>query len=123
MCGHAVERIFSGHAPVVTTANVDDEKLYTVLMIDPDAPCPDSPTMAQWLHWLVVNVEGKMLQPGFVPVGGSIGGEVAMEYSDPTPPCGCHRLYLCCELFPLFTTYLYFQIYHYGLRTRPQDWR
>lgn len=27
-------------------------------MVDPDAPSPDNPTMAQWLHWIVANIPG-----------------------------------------------------------------
>ena len=35
----------------------EDDDYYTILMVDPDAPSRKKPTMAQWLHWLVVNVK------------------------------------------------------------------
>jgi phosphatidylethanolamine-binding protein (PEBP) family uncharacterized protein len=36
----------------------DANKLFTLVMVDPDAPSPDHPTMAQWLHWIVANIPG-----------------------------------------------------------------
>ncbi len=35
------------------------KKWFTIVMIDPDAPAPDQPTDAQYLHWLVVNASGE----------------------------------------------------------------
>lgn len=39
-------------------------KLYTVALIDPDAPRPDQPTSRSWLHWLVVNIPGDDVDAG-----------------------------------------------------------
>eukprot|EP00877_Chromochloris_zofingiensis_P014955 jgi/Chrzof1/9713/Cz04g13040.t1 len=42
-------------------------KLYTLMMVDPDAPSPDDPVNAQWLHWLVVNIpRGRVIHSGKV---------------------------------------------------------
>ncbi|CAM9923116.1 unnamed protein product, partial [Phaeothamnion confervicola] len=32
---------------------------YTLLMVDPDAPSPQDPVAAEWLHWMVVNMPGE----------------------------------------------------------------
>ncbi len=32
-------------------------KSYTLAMIDPDAPSPDNPVNAQFLHWLVADAQ------------------------------------------------------------------
>lgn len=34
------------------------EDKWTLLMVDPDAPSPESPTARNFLHWLVVNIPG-----------------------------------------------------------------
>lgn len=30
--------------------------LYTLVMVDPDAPSPSEPTLREWLHWIVVDI-------------------------------------------------------------------
>ena len=35
------------------------EDLYTILMVDPDAPTPKDPAFRCYLHWLVVNIPGE----------------------------------------------------------------
>jgi len=59
--------------------------LYTILMVDPDAPQHD------WLHWLIVNRTA------------NTQGVTLTSYSPPTPPSGTHRyyLYLCEQTAPL----------------------
>jgi len=58
---------------------------YTVLMVDPDAPSHDNPVMAEWLHWMVVNVPDSGMHVD--------GGDIVMEYAGPNPPVdtGDHR--------------------------------
>nr|AHY23236.1 flowering locus T [Agapanthus praecox subsp. orientalis] len=60
-------------------------ELYTLVMIDPDAPSPSDPTMREWVHWVVVNIPG-----GTDP---SQGQEV-VPYMGPRPPLGIHRYVL-----------------------------
>ncbi|KQK18442.1 hypothetical protein BRADI_1g42510v3 [Brachypodium distachyon] len=59
--------------------------LFTLVMIDPDAPSPSEPSMREWLHWLVVNIPG-----GADP---SQGKEV-VPYMSPRPALGIHRYVL-----------------------------
>ena len=57
-----------------------DDDFYTILMVDPDAPSRSNPVMAEWLHWLVVNVKNNF---------NNINGEdttTIMDYAGPTPP-------------------------------------
>lgn len=58
-------------------------KLYTMLMIDPDTPSRKSPTNGQFLHWLIGNVPGCDI----------IRGDQIVEYvgSHPEPNTGFHR--------------------------------
>jgi phosphatidylethanolamine-binding protein (PEBP) family uncharacterized protein len=62
--------------------------LYTLIMVDPDAPSPDAPKARSWLHWLVVNATAPG-EPG--KAGGGGGGDVLCDYAGPTPPRGLHR--------------------------------
>lgn len=72
-------------APVLTW-NAEDNALYTVMMVDPDAPLKLSPTMRSWNHWTVVNVKGSNS-------GKPLQGDTLYEYVPPTPPrgTGVHR--------------------------------
>ncbi|XP_026379249.1 protein MOTHER of FT and TFL1-like [Papaver somniferum] len=58
------------------------QHLYTLVMVDPDAPSPSEPTMREYIHWIVVDVPG-----GTSP---SEGKEV-VRYMGPKPPVGMHR--------------------------------
>jgi phosphatidylethanolamine-binding protein (PEBP) family uncharacterized protein len=64
-------------APKVT---VSGPGLFTLAMVDPDAPSPEAPKARSWLHWLVANAT-----PGDVGRG---NGAVLTPYSSPTPPRG-----------------------------------
>ncbi|KAK7327983.1 hypothetical protein VNO77_22077 [Canavalia gladiata] len=56
--------------------------LYTLVMVDPDAPSPSDPTYREWLRWIVVDI----------PEGSDAtrGRELVM-YMGPCPPAGIHR--------------------------------
>lgn len=58
-------------------------KLYTVMMVDPDAPSPKNPIYRHFLHWLVVNQSDKS------------NGKVINKYTGPNPPEGEHRYFVC----------------------------
>ena len=62
--------------PVIHFAG-EEQKLYTVLMSDPDAQAKS------WLHWLITNIPGESNDIG--------QGQVIMSYSGPNPPSGTHR--------------------------------
>jgi len=82
-------------------------KFYTIAMVDPDAPSKKKSSKAQWLHWIVTNVEGLILSIGTsgsteardystmgiykMLVGHSIqitDGDEVMMYAGPSPPKG-----------------------------------
>ncbi len=52
-----------------------EKNLYTLIMTDPDAPNPQDPKYAPYLHWLVVNI-------------GSTAGDAKTPYASPNPPKG-----------------------------------
>jgi len=64
--------------PRITFA-VDPEKNYTLVMIDPDNLSRKNPSVAEWLHWLVVNIPASNLKDG------NLGGQVKMAYGSPGP--------------------------------------
>jgi hypothetical protein len=71
--------------PVTTAAtkphieyNGDPNSLYTIMMVDPDAPSRTNPIKRAWLHWMVTDIPGPYIDEG---------REVA-SYAGPTPPKG-----------------------------------
>ncbi|KJH40733.1 phosphatidylethanolamine-binding protein, partial [Dictyocaulus viviparus] len=60
--------------------------VYTVMMIDPDAPSRKNPKNRDFLHWLVVNIPGNDVNRG----------KEVVSYFGPKPPfgTGLHRYYL-----------------------------
>ncbi|KAL6641706.1 hypothetical protein ACP70R_019887 [Stipagrostis hirtigluma subsp. patula] len=60
----------------------DGTPLYTLVMVDPDAPSPSNPSRREYLHWLVTDIpEGH---------GANRGTEV-VAYESPRPTAGIHR--------------------------------
>lgn len=68
-------------APNVRMNEVEPDKLYTIVIWDPDAP--KSPS---FLHWLVTNI----------PSGDVSQGNIIQPYYPPSPPegSGTHRYYI-----------------------------
>lgn len=64
--------------PQVSAKNVDANKLYTLVMLDPDAPDRKNHLARNWLHWLVVDIANGTL---------STGKEI-VDYEPPEPPPG-----------------------------------
>ena len=73
------------HAPVVAFKSVPN-KLYTLLMIDPDAPSKAEPMYREFVHWVVVNIPGCDIT----------AGEVVAPYFGAAPPykSGPHRYFI-----------------------------
>lgn len=70
-------------APVVTLTRGDPDKMYALVMTDPDPPDPTAPKLREWLHWVVTNVPGG---------AGDVGaGDTVVPYAGPAPPVGTHR--------------------------------
>ncbi|KAK2664487.1 hypothetical protein Ddye_003061 [Dipteronia dyeriana] len=70
--------------PKITLTGHTDE-LYTLIMIDPDAPSPSEPSMREWIHWMVLDIPG-----GTNPTR----GKEILPYMGPRPPVGIHRYIL-----------------------------
>lgn len=71
--GNLRRRANTMRAPDVRMNEMDPEKLYTIVIWDPDAPREPS-----FLHWLVTNIPG-----------GNIGnGDTIQSYYPPSPPAG-----------------------------------
>ncbi|XP_034025877.1 phosphatidylethanolamine-binding protein 4 isoform X2 [Thalassophryne amazonica] len=71
----------------MSTLSYLQNMMYTLVMVDPDAPSRTNPTSAYWRHWLVVDIQGSSLKNGMVK------GRTLTEYARPTPPrnSGFHR--------------------------------
>uniref|UniRef100_A0A915J7Q8 Uncharacterized protein n=1 Tax=Romanomermis culicivorax TaxID=13658 RepID=A0A915J7Q8_ROMCU len=66
-------------APRVQYAGADPEGTYSLVMIDPDNLSREKPTVAEWLHWLVLNIPASNI------IDGIMGGQVLMAYGSPGP--------------------------------------
>nr|QGZ07657.1 flowering locus T [Oncidium hybrid cultivar] len=69
--------------PRVEISGRDNRTFYTLVMIDPDAPSPSSPTKREHLHWLVTDIPET--------ANASLGNEVVC-YESPKPTAGIHRI-------------------------------
>lgn len=61
----------------------DENKFYTLFMVDPDAPSRDEPLYREFIHWVVTDIPGSDVKSGVVVV----------DYMGPAPPhaSGIHR--------------------------------
>ncbi|XP_027111663.1 protein MOTHER of FT and TFL1 homolog 1-like [Coffea eugenioides] len=82
--GCEIKPSHSAHKPAVRVngSRARAASLFTLVMVDPDAPSPSDPTFREWLHWIVVNI----------PEGGDASeGKELVAYQGPQPPTGIHR--------------------------------
>ncbi|KAA8542793.1 hypothetical protein F0562_023945 [Nyssa sinensis] len=61
------------------------DKLFTLVMTDPDAPSPSEPSMREWVHWIVTDIPGNT---------SPTRGREILPYMGPRPPVGIHRYIL-----------------------------
>jgi hypothetical protein len=54
---------------------------YTLIMVDLDAPDPARPIYSEWVHWMITNIPGNMINQG----------RIILPYEIPTPAKGTHR--------------------------------
>ncbi|KAL8048292.1 hypothetical protein ABFS82_07G054000 [Erythranthe guttata] len=71
--------------PTVEIGGDDFRSMYTLILVDADAPNPSDPSLKEYLHWLVTDIPGT--------TGASFGKE-AVAYECPQPSMGIHRLVL-----------------------------
>ncbi|XP_027927354.1 protein TWIN SISTER of FT-like [Vigna unguiculata] len=69
--------------PRVEIGGDDLRTLYTLVMVDPDAPSPGNPNQREYLHWLVTNIPAST---------GTNFGEEIVSYESPRPSAGIHRI-------------------------------
>nr|QVX19910.1 mother of FT [Adiantum raddianum] len=59
------------------------DSLFTLVMVDPDAPSPSEPSMREWVHWIVIDIPGRS--------DASMKGREVVPYMGPKPTVGIHR--------------------------------
>jgi hypothetical protein len=69
------------HTPVEVIYAPKFGGLYSIIMVDPDAPDPKNPSQSDWLNWMVLNIPEDRIQEG----------DTIAEYRPPSPSIGCHR--------------------------------
>lgn len=62
----------------------DPKKHYTICMVDLDEPSPNNPVLAEWRHWLAINI------PGNGTITDKSGDQIS-PYDPPNPVTGKHR--------------------------------
>ncbi|XP_075063205.1 phosphatidylethanolamine-binding protein 4 [Mixophyes fleayi] len=74
--------------PVIRFSKAQPDKVYILMMVDPDAPSRIDPRYMYWRHWLVADIQGQDLLNGK-----SLRGRILSGYSAPSPPAntGSHR--------------------------------
>ncbi|XP_056414755.1 phosphatidylethanolamine-binding protein 4-like [Hyla sarda] len=69
--------------PWIKFSKAKSEKIYTLIMVDPDAPSRYQPIYRFWRHWLVSDIPGRVLLRGR-----NVTGNVLSSYRQPNPPAG-----------------------------------
>ncbi|KAF3653999.1 Protein HEADING DATE 3A, partial [Capsicum annuum] len=69
--------------PKVEVRGDDLRTLYTLIMVDPDAPSPSNPNLREYLHWLVTDIPATT---------GVTFGNAIICYESPRPSMGIHRM-------------------------------
>ncbi|KAG0484650.1 hypothetical protein HPP92_008729 [Vanilla planifolia] len=69
--------------PKVEVGGDDLRVLYTLVMVDLDAPSPSNPTLREYLHWLVTDIPST--------TNTNFGRELVC-YESPRPVAGIHRI-------------------------------
>ena len=79
-------------APTISTSIPLEDALYTLILVDPDAPSRTKPAFRSFFHHVMIDIPGKRVEKG-VTVTTVAGGRTALEYIGPAPPynSGPHR--------------------------------
>ena len=54
----------SAKDPHVSITGTEDHAFYTLICTDPDAPDPANPTKAEFVHWIVTNIQKGDIKSG-----------------------------------------------------------
>lgn len=84
--GMKMSQMQSTNRPLIyypVTGEQEESGLYTLLMVDPDAPFPENPFYREWIQWMVVNIPGNRI---------NLGQEI-LPYQATAPDRGTHRYY------------------------------
>ncbi|KAF8782386.1 protein D2-like [Argiope bruennichi] len=76
ICGDSLTRNLTHERPTSTDYKADVNKLYTLIMLDPDVPTPQNPVAAFFVHWLLENI----------PENAVKHGDIVLDYYPPNPP-------------------------------------
>ncbi|CAN8016938.1 unnamed protein product [Ixodes persulcatus] len=78
--GNVIRKDDAAQAPTIEFKERRNN-LYTIMMLDPDAPSRRNPKHRSWVHWLIVNAES--------PETGRVDPDnVIQSYKGPGPPAG-----------------------------------
>ena len=80
--------------PVRVVCCAGGDGLWTLLMVDPDAPSRTNPVCGEWLHWAVCNA--RLGSDGVLDIEHA---DVVTPYAGPTPPKGTGKHRYCFLLF------------------------
>ncbi|CAJ2668829.1 unnamed protein product [Trifolium pratense] len=69
--------------PRVQVGGNDFRTLYTLVMLNPDAPSPCDPNMGEYLYWMVTNIPATT---------GTTFGQEIVSYESPRPTSGIQRV-------------------------------
>lgn len=89
-CGESYNKeLFATLENIKYTGTLDQDKTYTAVMVDPDAPGHDGGKA--WLHWIRAGLTSADLTAGTLSTGQDI-----VSYRPPTPPknTGVHRYFV-----------------------------
>lgn len=79
--GNLLNQLETGTIPLIYYPTDLGQGPYTLLLVDPDAPDPKDPIYKEWIHWMIVNIPGNMINLG----------QIVLPYQPPIPPRGTHR--------------------------------
>ncbi|KAJ6636781.1 Phosphatidylethanolamine-binding protein 4 [Pseudolycoriella hygida] len=115
-CNEVINKDVFTEQPYVYFSNAEEEKSYTLLMVDPDSPLHNAGQF--YLHWAVTNVPGYILKQGL----GCTVGDLIFEYTGPSPAAfsGPHRFMIFA--YVQMSNYLTAPLPAYRSRFVLMDW-
>ncbi|GFR00057.1 OV-16 antigen [Trichonephila clavata] len=75
-CGEELLQNVTRYQPALTFTGLNEDKLHTLIMFDPDAPNPENPHLANYRHWVLEDIPGNNFYEGYT----------VSSYKGPDPP-------------------------------------